>query len=119
MGPRSEGYAQEQLLNLQQEAERLRKQTAMELRESNRLLDMKLKEQRAERGAKHQADASEKKAKKEAERTRKAEERNTKKPSTSTQLGQSQGLTKPSSKGKARTTFWRCCRACSGWGGIT
>jgi hypothetical protein len=33
---------------------------------------MKLKEQRAERGAKHQADASEKKAKKEAVRTRKA-----------------------------------------------
>jgi hypothetical protein len=33
---------------------------------------MKLKEQQAERGAKHQADASEKKAKKEAKRTRKA-----------------------------------------------
>jgi phage protein U len=48
---------------------------------------MKLKEQQAERGAKHQADASEKKAKKEVERTRKAWERNTKKSSTSTQLG--------------------------------
>jgi hypothetical protein len=51
------------------------------------LLNMKLKGQQDERGAKYQADASEKKAKKEAKRTHKAEERNTKKPSTSTQLG--------------------------------
>ena len=69
------------------EGERLRKQTAKELCDLNRLLNMKLKEQRAERGAKCQADAAEKKAKKEAERARKAEERNTKKPSTTTQLG--------------------------------
>jgi regulator of replication initiation timing len=87
--PRKVAEAQwrERIKARDKEGERLRKQTAKELRESNRLLNIKLKEQRAERGAKRRADAAEKKAQKEAERARKAEERNTKKPFTTTQLG--------------------------------
>jgi hypothetical protein len=83
----AEAQWRERIKARDKEGKQLRKQTAKELCESNRLLNIKLKEQQAERGAKRRADAAKKKAKKMAERALKAEERNTKKPSTTTQLG--------------------------------
>jgi hypothetical protein len=85
----------------------LQKADAKKLREQNKLLNMKLKEEKRVAAEQHKVKRKEKKTEVAAERARKLEERNTRAAKKNSPNRQAQSLTKLLSKGQTRTTFWQ------------